>query len=178
MKLERGLVQVYTGNGKGKTTASIGLGIRAYGNGLKVIMIQFLKSGVTGELNVLNNLGENFKVYRFEKEKDFTWNLTEEQKEELKLEIQEGFSFAKKVVKENLCDMLILDEVMASVNGGYIKEEEVVELIESKNDNMELVLTGRNVPNAIAEKSDLITEMKDVKHYFNKGIPARKGIEF
>lgn len=178
MKLERGLVQVYTGNGKGKTTASIGLGIRAYGNGLKVIMIQFLKSGVTGELNVLNNLGENFKVYRFEKEKDFTWNLTEEQKKELKLEIQEGFNFAKKVVKENLCDMLILDEVMASVNGGYIKEEDVVELIESKNDNMELVLTGRNVPNAIAEKSDLITEMKDVKHYFNKGIPARKGIEF
>ncbi|MBM6860412.1 cob(I)yrinic acid a,c-diamide adenosyltransferase, partial [Clostridium saudiense] len=98
MQLEKGLVQVYTGNGKGKTTASIGLGIRAYGNGLKVIMIQFLKSGVTGELEVLNNLGENFKVYRFEKEKDFTWNLTEEQKEELQKEISEGFNFAKKVV--------------------------------------------------------------------------------
>lgn len=68
MKLEKGLVQIYTGNGKGKTTAAIGLGIRAYGNGLKVIMIQFLKSGITGKVNVLNNLGENFKVYRFEKE--------------------------------------------------------------------------------------------------------------
>lgn len=178
MKLEKGLVQVYTGNGKGKTTASIGLGIRAYGNGLKVIMIQFLKSGVTGELNVLNKLGENFKVYRFEKEKDFTWNLTEEQKEELQKEISEGFNFAKKVVKDNMCDMLILDEVMASVNGGYIDEEDVLKLIESKNDKMELVLTGRNVPKAIVDKSDLITEMKDVKHYFNKGIPARKGIEF
>ena len=106
MKLEKGLVQIYTGNGKGKTTAAIGLGIRAYGNGLKVIMIQFLKSGITGELNVLNNLGENFKVYRFEKEKDFTWNLNEEQKEELKKEITEGFTFAKKVVQENMCDML------------------------------------------------------------------------
>ncbi|MBM6837622.1 cob(I)yrinic acid a,c-diamide adenosyltransferase [Clostridium saudiense] len=178
MQLEKGLVQVYTGNGKGKTTASIGLGIRAYGNGLKVIMIQFLKSGVTGELEVLNNLGENFKVYRFEKEKDFTWNLTEEQKEELQKEISEGFNFAKKVVKDNMCDMLILDEVMASVNGGYIDEEDVLKLIESKNDKMELVLTGRNVPKAIVDKSDLITEMKDVKHYFNKGIPARKGIEF
>ena len=178
MKLEKGLVQVYTGNGKGKTTASIGLGIRAYGNGLKVIMIQFLKSGVTGELNVLNKLGENFKVYRFEKEKDFTWNLTEEEKKELKKEIEEGFNFAKKVVQENMCDMLILDEVMAAVNGGYINVEDVLGLIENKNDKMELVLTGRNVPKAIADKSDLITEMKDIKHYFNDGVPARKGIEF
>lgn len=178
MKLEKGLVQIYTGNGKGKTTAAIGLGIRAYGNGLKVIMIQFLKSGITGELNVLNNLGENFKVYRFEKEKDFTWNLNEEQKEELKKEITEGFTFAKKVVQENMCDMLILDEVMASINGGYIKEEEVAKLIESKPNNMELVLTGRDIPELIAQKSDLITEMKEIKHYFNKGIPARKGIEF
>lgn len=178
MKLERGLVQVYTGNGKGKTTASIGLGIRAYGNGLKVIMIQFLKGGITGELDVLNNLGENFKVYRFEKEKDFTWNLNEEQKEELMKEIEEGFNFAKKVVKENMCDMLILDEVMASVNGGYIKEEDVVKLIESKSEGMELILTGRNVPKSIADKSNLITEMKDIKHYFNEGVPARKGIEF
>ena len=141
-------------------------------------MIQFLKSGITGELNVLNNLGENFKVYRFEKEKDFTWNLTDEQKEELKKEITEGFDFAKKVVKEDLCDMLILDEVMASVNGGYIKEDDVVKLIENKPENMEIVLTGRNVPKAIADKSDLITEMKDIKHYFNNGVPARKGIEF
>lgn len=178
MKLEKGLVQVYTGNGKGKTTASIGLGIRAYGNGLKVIMIQFLKSGVTGELNVLNKLGENFKVYRFEKEKDFTWNLTEEEKKELKKEIEEGFNFGKKVLQENMCDMLILDEVMAAINGGYINVEDVLELIENKNDKMELVLTGRNVPKAIADKSDLITEMKDIKHYFNDGVPARKGIEF
>ena len=114
----------------------------------------------------------------FEKEKDFTWNLNEEQKEELKKEITEGFTFAKKVVQENMCDMLILDEVMASINGGYIKEEEVAKLIESKPNNMELVLTGRDIPELIAQKSDLITEMKEIKHYFNKGIPARKGIEF
>ena len=82
MILEKGLIQVYTGNGKGKTTAAVGLGIRALGNGLKVIMIQFLKSGNTGELNIINTLGDNFKVYRFEKEKDFTWNLTEEEKKE------------------------------------------------------------------------------------------------
>ena len=74
--------------------------------------------------------------------------------------------------------MLILDEVMASVNGGYIKEDDVVKLIENKPENMEIVLTGRNVPKSIADKSDLITEMKDIKHYFNKGVPARKGIEF
>ena len=178
MNLEKGLIQIYTGNGKGKTTASIGLGVRACGNGFKVIMIQFLKSGITGELNILNKLGDNFKVYRFEKEKDFTWNLTEEEKVELKKEVLEAITFAKKVVSDNMCDMLILDEVMAAINGGYIKENDIISLMDLKPDNMELVLTGRDVPKAIAEKSDLITEMREVKHYFNKGVSARKGIEF
>ena len=84
MKLETGLVQVYTGEGKGKTTAAIGQGIRAYGNGLKVYMLQFLKGGKTGELATIDELGENFKIFRFEKPKDFTWNLKEEEKEKLK----------------------------------------------------------------------------------------------
>lgn len=178
MILEKGLIQVYTGNGKGKTTAAVGLGIRALGNGLKVIMIQFLKSGNTGELNIINTLGDNFKVYRFEKEKDFTWNLTEEEKKELEREINEGFDFAKEVIKERKCDLLILDEIMAAINLGYIKEADVIRLIESKDEHMEIVLTGRNVPKGIAEKSNLITEMRDVKHYFNDGIGARKGIEY
>lgn len=178
MKLEKGLIQVYTGDGKGKTTAAVGLGLRAYGNGLKVKMIQFLKSGKTGELEVIKTFGENFEVYRFEKEKDFTWNLNEEQKKELKAEIVEGFNFAREIVRRNKCDLLILDEIMAAINLGYLEEDEVLKLLDEKDGRMEIVLTGRNVPDKILSKSNLVTEMKPIKHYFDEGIPAREGIEY
>ena len=178
MKLETGLVQVYTGEGKGKTTAAIGQGIRAYGNGLKVYMLQFLKGGKTGELATIDELGENFKIFRFEKPKDFTWNLTEEEKEELRLEIREGYNFALNAVKENKCDVLIIDEIMAVLSNKFLTVEEVLHLIDNKPKSMELILTGRNVPSEIIEKSNLVTEMKCIKHYFNEGIPAREGIEY
>lgn len=178
MKLSRGLVQGYTGDGKGKTTAAIGQGIRAYGNGLKVAMIQFLKGGPTGELTTFKELGDNFKVYRFEKQRDFVWNLDEKEVIELKKEIREGFNFAKKLISENQCDILIMDEIMGVLKNKFITAQEVSELIDNKPYNMELILTGRDIPKEILEKCDLVTEMKCVKHYFEKGIPSRKGIEF
>lgn len=178
MKLEKGLVQVYTGEGKGKTTAAIGQGIRAYGNGLKVYMLQFLKGGKTGELKTIDELGDNFKIFRFEKPKDFTWNLTEEEKEELRLEIREGYNFALEAVKENKCDVLIIDEIMAVLSNKFLTVEDVLHIIENKPKTMELILTGRNVPKEILERSNLVTEMKCIKHYFNEGVPAREGIEY
>ncbi len=178
MKLERGLIQVYTGDGKGKTTAAIGQGIRAYGNGLKVYMLQFLKGGKTGELSTIDELGENFKIFRFEKPKDFTWNLTKEELEELKLEIKEGYNFILEVIKENKCDLLIIDEIMAVLSNKFLTLEEVLYILDNKPENMEIILTGRNVPNEIIEKSNLVTEMKCIKHYFEEGVPAREGIEF
>ena len=178
MKLEKGLVQVYTGEGKGKTTAAIGQGMRAYGNGLKVYMLQFLKGGKTGELNTVAELGDNFKIFRFEKPKDFTWNLTDEEKEELRLEIREGYNFVLDVIKENKCDVLIIDEVMAVLSNKFLSVEEVIHIIDNKPETMELILTGRNVPKEILEKSNLVTEMKCIKHYFSEGVPAREGIEY
>ena len=178
MKLEKGLVQIYTGEGKGKTTAAIGQGIRAYGNGLKVYMLQFLKGGKTGELKTIDELGENFKIFRFEKPKDFTWNLTDEEKEELRLEIREGYNFILDVIKENKCDVLIIDEVMAVLSNKFLSVEEVTYIIDNKPETMELILTGRNVPKEILEKSNLVTEMKCIKHYFSEGVPAREGIEY
>ncbi|WP_243190568.1 cob(I)yrinic acid a,c-diamide adenosyltransferase [Clostridium gallinarum] len=178
MKLEKGLVQIYTGEGKGKTTAAIGQGIRAYGNGLKVYMLQFLKGGKTGELKTIDELGDNFKIFRFEKPKDFTWNLTDEEKEELRLEIREGYNFILDVIKENKCDVLIIDEVMAVLSNKFLSVEEVTYIIDNKPETMELILTGRNVPKEILEKSNLVTEMKCIKHYFSEGVPAREGIEY
>ena len=178
MKLEQGLVQIYTGNGKGKTTAAIGQGIRSYGNGLKVFMLQFLKGGETGELKTIGELGENFKIFRFEKPKDFTWNLNEKELEELKLEIREGYNFILDVIKNNKCDVLIIDEVKAVLSNNFLTVDEVLYIVNNKPKNMELIMTGRNVPNEIIEKANLVTEMKPIKHYFEEGIDARKGIEY
>ena len=143
MKLERGLIQVYTGDGKGKTTAAIGQGIRAYGNGLEVYMLQFLKGGKTGELSTIDELGENFKIFRFEKPKDFTWNLTKEELEDLKLEIKEGYNFILEVIKENKCDLLIIDEIMAVLSNKFLTLEEVLYILDNKPENMEIILTGK-----------------------------------
>lgn len=177
-KLEQGYVQIYTGNGKGKTTAALGLGLRAAGNKYKVYMIQFLKSGKTGELQSIEALKPYFEVFRFEKPRGFFWTLDEEQKKELKEEFQKAYDFALKVFEENLCDILILDEIMGALKTQLITEEQIIRLIEKRPKNMELIMTGRDVPEEIIKRADLVTEMKDIKHYFDAGVGARKGIEY
>ena len=177
-KLKKGYVQVYTGNGKGKTTAAVGLGVRAVGDGMRVFMIQFLKSGETGELKSTKKFGEDFQIFRFEEKRGFVWTLTEEEKQEVKKEIKVAYNFALEVLRENKCDILILDEVMGVLGNKFLTTEDVINLINEKPENMELILTGRNVPKEIIDKVDLVTEMKDIKHYFEAGVPAREGIEY
>lgn len=177
-KISKGYVEIYTGDGKGKTTAALGLGMRAAGNGMKVYMVQFLKGDFTGELESVKKLEPYFKIYRFEKKRDFFWNLNEEEKLELKKEIKEAIDFCIDAEKNNKCDILILDEIMGVLRNKILEEDDVLNLIETKPSNMELILTGRNVPEKILSKADLVTEMKPIKHYFEKGIPARKGIEY
>ena len=177
-KMENGLIQVYYGNGKGKTTAAIGLGIRAIGSKYKVIMIQFLKNDETGEYRTLKELEPQFKVFHFEKKRGFTWQLTDEEKKELQSETQNALKFASKVMDTGECDILILDELLNSLQLGFVKESEVLELIENKPDEIELVLTGRTLPPSIAEKADYISHIDDVKHPMEKGMDARQGIEY
>ncbi|MEG0013744.1 MAG: cob(I)yrinic acid a,c-diamide adenosyltransferase [Cellulosilyticaceae bacterium] len=176
--MEQGLVQIYCGNGKGKTTSAIGLGIRAIGSKLKVIMIQFLKNDNTGECETLKNLEPYFKVFHFEKRRGFTWTLTDEEKAELKNEIAMAIKFAKKVMDTEECDVLILDEIFGAISGGFVTEEELCELIDGKTDQVELVLTGRDVPESVAQRAAYISKIEPVKHPMNEGIMARKGIEY
>lgn len=176
--LAKGYVQVYTGDGKGKTTAAIGQGVRAAGAGLNVYMVQFLKSRGSGELNSLKKLEPNFKVFRFERERGFFWALTDKEKEELKEEVKKAFEFCEDVLKNNKCDLLILDEIMWGIENKLLEQEDLLHLMSIKPENMELILTGRNVPLKILDKADLVTEMREVKHYFRKGVQGRKGIEF
>lgn len=177
MKLKKGLVQIYTGDGKGKTTAAIGQGIRSAGYGLNVVMVQFLKGGYTGELSTIDKI-DNFNIFRFEKERDFVWNLSKAEIEELKKEIRTGYEFIKKIVDEGFCDVLIIDEIMGAHYNKFISTDEIIYLIKNKKESMEIVLTGRNVPMEVIDLADLVTEMKMIKHPFEKGIGAREGIEY
>ena len=176
--MENGLVQVYCGNGKGKTTAAIGLGIRAIGNDYNVIMIQFLKHDMTGECRMLKELEPEFKIFHFEKKRGFTWELSEEEKNELRSETSNALKFASKVMDTGQCDVLILDELLNSLELGFTTEEEVCALIDNKSEDVELVLTGRSLPESIAERADYISRIDEVKHPMHKGIEARRGIEF
>lgn len=177
MKLEKGLVAVYTGNGKGKTTASVGQGIRCAGNDLNVRMVQFLKGGATGEMNIIETI-PNFTLFRFERPRGFFWTLDEQQKKELQEDIDKAMEFVEGTIDNNYCDVLILDEVMGALSNNLIDIDRLVSAINRRPDTMEIIMTGRNVPEKVYEIADYVTEMKDLKHPFEKGIAARKGIEW
>ncbi|AIS51510.1 Cob(I)yrinic acid a,c-diamide adenosyltransferase BtuR [Thermoanaerobacter kivui] len=175
--MKKGYVQVYTGDGKGKTTAALGLAFRAVGRGMKVIMFQFLKGMATGELKTAELLKPNFEIRRFAEAKKFTWDLTKEEFEELKQKVKSEYNQLLDILKSGDYDIVIVDEAMAAIHRGLLTVEEVVRLIDEKPETVELVLTGRSAPQEIIEKADLVTEMKEIKHYFKKGVPVRVGIE-
>ena len=162
------MIIVYTGNGKGKTTAAIGAGIRAIGHGKKVVMIEFMKGQKTGELNL--NL-PNFEIYQFGT-KEFVMEPTEEDKEKAK----EGLKFAEKIIENEQPFLLILDEINVAVKFGLIDPKEVIELLKKVKNHV--ILTGRYAPKEFIEIADLVTEMKEVKHPFKEGKPAVEGIDF
>lgn len=177
-KLEKGYVQVYTGNGKGKTTAALGQGLRAAGNKLTVYMVQFLKTFNTGELESIKKLQPYFNIFRFETPRGFFWTLNDEEKVALKVEVQKEYKFCYEALLNNKCDVLIMDEIMGALSNNLVTEEQVLQLIKIKPEQVEIILTGRNVPEKLAKRADLITEMREVKHYYAKGVPAREGIEY
>jgi cob(I)alamin adenosyltransferase len=174
----KGLVHIYTGNGKGKTTASIGLGVRACGSGLKVLMVQFLKSAPTSELKSLIKLAPEFELLRTEEIKGFIWNMNEEERAAAGKVIRETFKYAVESAFKCRYDMLILDEIMASISNGFLNAKDVVDFIKSKPESLEVVMTGRNAPAELINLADYVSEINEAKHPFNKGINARKGIEF
>ena len=174
-KLEIGLVQVYTGDGKGKTSAAFGLALRAVGRGLSVYMIQFIKGGFDyGELYAVDKL-PNFTLKAFGRGKFIT--EIPPGKEDIKL-AKEAFQLAKETVESGKYDVVILDEINVALNLKLVDMRKVLEMIKNKPKHVELVLTGRYAPKKILEVADLATEMKELKHPFKDGYPARKGIEF
>lgn len=172
---DRGLVQVYTGNGKGKTTAALGLALRAVGHGFKVAMIQFLKGwDFYGEI-ASSALLPGFKLLRTGRA-EFV-DKENPHPDDLK-EARRGLELAKEALLSGEYDLVILDEVNVALHYGLVELKDVLELIEAKPLGVELVLTGRYAPRELIDRADLVSEVVEVKHPYREGVPARQGVEY
>ncbi len=174
-KLKQGFVQIYTGNGKGKSTAAIGQAVRAAGFGLKTYIAQFMKEYPYNELNSLRQLSEWITVEQFGGD-DFVYKKELPDEKEL-AKANKGLQISKEKMLSGEFDLIILDEILVSIYFKLFKTKDIVEYIKLKPEKTELILTGRYCPEELIELADLVTEMKEVKHYYQKGVQSRRGIE-
>jgi cob(I)alamin adenosyltransferase len=206
MEERRGQIHLYTGNGKGKTTASLGLAMRAIGHGMSVYMVQFLKGGsYTGEYVAAENYLPQFKIDQVGKpcikmahqktlgafskggKKDivvreaidcgacrFCFQIDETDKNEAR----KSFFYVESLIRSGDIDMVILDEITYILNRGFISLDNLIKLLKEKHNKVEVILTGRDAPKILIDACDLVSEIKDVKHYMKKGLMARPGIEY
>lgn len=163
MDEEKGLTQIYCGPGKGKTSVAIGQAIRAVGYGKRAIVIQFLKGRATSRLDYLNAMEPEVRLFRFEKKDKFYEDLTDEEKKEENLNIRNGLNFARKVLLIEECDMLILDEILGALEFGIVSEEEIESLIQAKDYETELIMTGNVVTEALKNAADRVVSLEVIK---------------
>lgn len=168
----KGLVHVYTGDGKGKTTAALGLAIRAAGQGMKVAFIQFIKGEPCGE-HIFVKQYHPFEIVQISSGDSF-----QKSKQQLSQEAQQTLTYATEQILSGNYDLVVLDEIFVAINQGLITTKQVLDLLDSKPATVELVLTGRNAAPEITQRADLVTEMLMIKHPFTGGTNARRGIEY
>jgi cob(I)alamin adenosyltransferase len=175
---DKGLIIVYTGNGKGKTTAALGLCVRACGYDLKVAIVQFVKgSWQYGELDGIKRLEPNVELIR--KGKGFVGIIDDKlPRQEHEEAAEEALLFVEKLVQSDKYDIIILDELNVAVSLGLIEIDGVLKILENKPARLDIVITGRDAHAKLIEKADLVTEMKEIKHPYQKGILAKKGIDY
>lgn len=185
--VRRGLVQVYTGDGKGKTTAALGLAVRAVGHGLRVAMVQFMKGGgTTGEMAAAQNLAPYLTIRQFgyncarrgTPACDHCGTCFRENRNPAHGYAPAALAYARCICRDGAADVLILDEIAHAIRHGLLAAEEVLALLAAKPAPLEVVLTGRHMPPEIVARADLVTECRAVKHPLAAGVPARAGIEY
>lgn len=173
-----GIIHLYAGDGKGKTTAAVGLAVRAAGYGLRVMFIQFLKFGDSSELKILQNL-PNVKVLSGMPTRKFTFVMNEEEKAETKAWCESHLVQGISAADENEIDLLILDEALGAISSGMLSEQVLLDFLKTKPENLEVVLTGRDPSQALIDIADYYSEIRAVKHPYNKEkLMARPGIEY
>ena len=170
------MIHVYTGDGKGKTTAALGLAVRAHGAGRRVVFTQFFKGRATSELASLESLG--IKILRNTRDYGFFSRTTDENRANMLRENNESLQAARELVQSGECDFLVLDEVVSAYNLGALDRDAVDALLAIRRDDFELVLTGREPPAHFIEAADYVSEIKKLKHPFDSGVAARTGVEF
>lgn len=175
-RLQRGLVQVYTGDGKGKTTAAFGQCLRAAGAGLRTVVLQFLKAGgVTSELKSANRLCPNLEVRQLGRSMSFITGTPSPEDIE---NARQSWAQARAVVLSGEYDLVVLDELNVVLDLEMVSIDDVIECLKRRPRHVEVILTGRKAPAEIVDFADLVTEMRCVKHPYEKGVPARLGIEY
>jgi len=174
--MKNGLIQVYTGDGKGKTTSAVGQIIRASGHNAKICFIQLFKpQKFFGEQKVLFKL-KNVDYFSFcDTHPKFNKKISPKQ---VKIECDKLLNFIKKVFSMNKYDILVLDEFNIALRDKFINTEEIINILKNKPDNLEIIITGRNAPEKLIKIADLVTEMKKIKHPFDNGIKSRKYIDY
>ncbi|NLZ71099.1 MAG: cob(I)yrinic acid a,c-diamide adenosyltransferase [Clostridiaceae bacterium] len=173
-----GKIHLYAGEGKGKTTAAVGLAIRAAGNGLNVLFMQFLKDGNSGEIRILKQI-PNIQVINSNPVNKFVFTMNEQEKNETKSKMEASFLEVQNIVKKEEIDLLILDETLGAISTGMISESKTIEFLKGKPEHLEVVLTGRGPSKKLIELADYYSEIKAIKHpYETEKLLARQGIEF
>lgn len=173
----KGMVHLYCGDGKGKTTAAVGLAVRAAGAGVKVLFTQFFKNGSSSEIAMLNDM-PNITVLHCRTVEGFFRNMSDEEKRRAAEDYSAFFSSLMRMTESGTYGLLVLDEAVSACNHRVIDEKLLLEFLKYRPDELELVLTGRSPSQALIDAADYVTEMRKLKHPFDRGITARKGIEF
>lgn len=179
-KIEKGIIQIYCGSGKGKTTAAIGQAVRALGQGLRVYMAQFLKpmDAFSGEITMFEGFGPHFIFHRPNKLSFLDDSLTTDEKEKEKTLILNEIASAREIISRQSYDIFIFDELLTALNLGMIEEDQLIELLKMKPEQIEIILTGLRSTQKIIDMADLVTEMRLLKHPYQSGLKARRGIEY
>ena len=173
--MNKGMIHIYTGNGKGKTSAALGIAVRAAGAGLKTLIIQFMKEYPYSEKESLKVLSEYITFEQYGGDK-FVYEKRLPNEEE-KSKIYDGITSAKEAINDKNFDIIILDEIFIGVYFKVFGNQDIISILEKRNTDKELILTGRYADKSIIEMADLVTEMKEVKHYYQQGVLSRKGID-
>lgn len=172
---QKGYIQIYTGSGKGKTTAALGLALRAAGYRMKTYIAQFLKGQKYGELDSIRKFVPLITIEQFGR--DAFIHIKEETKEQDVEKAQKGLKACFDAMLSGKYQIIILDEINVALHFNLLQEEEVHRFLDQKPPHIEVILTGRYAPQSLVDRADLVTEMKEIKHYYSKGIKARIGIE-
>lgn len=172
------MVHIYCGDGAGKTTAAVGLAIRFAGSGGKVLFCQFMKSGTSSELNVLSGM-ENIKIFPCYKLDNFSFNMSESEKEKARAEYTKDFAQITEYLTNNKdIGLVVFDELASCVNTGFLNVDTVIDFLNDRHEGPEAAITGRDPDKRLCEIADYISEIRCVKHPFERNVPARTGIEF